>query len=241
MKCRRAKQLVFDFLDGVIVDHDRISLETHLNECESCEKFTTQVSRSLDLLHRAPEEMPGDNFNWQVKLKIAQEKNLLSDAITAQKHLFKTWNIRFALSAVSTFALILASGFFLWSSGWLSDGSLPGSGASDRFARLQPKQTYEQPARVGNTPPRLYSPPSDIGSLVSGGISSGDSYLYNPGAIDEHRYNLVSEETQQAYLTPDSLVMIKIRSIPLKRRLNQLEGQVEQLQKYLRECEGGQR
>jgi hypothetical protein len=239
MKCRRAKQLVFDFLDGVIADSDRINLEKHLNECESCETFTSQVSRSLDLLHRAPEETPSDNFNWKVRLKIVKEKNRLSEAITDQRNLFKAWNLRFALSAVSTFVFILASGYFLWSSGWLTNLNVPGDPSVDRFARIQPNQPAEQPAAKAKTPRTHHSLTPSVSRLVDLRPGSGDDSSLLPGAIDDHSYDFVVDEPQQAFLTPDSLIMLRMRSIPLRYRLNQLEGQVKLLQKFLRECEGG--
>jgi predicted anti-sigma-YlaC factor YlaD len=37
MKCHRAKNFIFDFLDGVLTDSDRIALEEHLNACKACE------------------------------------------------------------------------------------------------------------------------------------------------------------------------------------------------------------
>jgi hypothetical protein len=238
MKCRRAKQLVFDFLDGVIADSDRVGLEQHLNECESCETFASQLSRSLDLLHRAPEETPSDNFNWKVRLKIAREKNKLGEAITAQRNLFKTWNLRFAVSAMSTFVLILAGGYILWSSGRLADLKSPGGPAQDHFARVQPTQPSERPAPTRTTPRRLYNPPYGLGTLVSDQPGFEGPFASTPGAIDESQYNYVLDESQQMILRPDSLVMIKMRSLPLRYRINQLQDQVEQLQKYLRECEG---
>jgi hypothetical protein len=239
MKCRRAKQLVFDFLDGVIADSDRVGLEQHLNECESCETFASQVSRSLDLLHRAPEETPSENFNWKVRLKIAREKNKLGEAITAQRHLFRTWNLRFALSAVSTFVLILASGYFLWSSGRLADLNAPAGPASDRFARVQPSQPSERPQATQTIPRRLYSPPPGLSTLVSDQTGIGYPSTATPGAIDESQYGYVLDESQPVFLRPDSLVMIRMRSLPLRHRVNQLQRQVEMLQNYLRECEGG--
>ena len=66
MKCRRAKNLIFDFIDGMIGEQDRIALETHLTECTSCESMATSLSKSLNLLHSVPQVQPSDNFNWKV-------------------------------------------------------------------------------------------------------------------------------------------------------------------------------
>jgi len=241
MKCRRAKQLVFDFLDGGIADSDRVGLEKHLSDCESCETFASQVSRSLDLLHHAPEETPSDNFNWKVRLKIAREKNKLGETIAAQRKLFRTWNLRFALSAVSTFVLILAGGYFLWSSGRLPETGTAGGAAADRYATVQANRPAEQsrPTRRVHTLPNFYRTSPDLSTFVSDRTGVDDPLNTPSGAIDERRYDNLMNESQPVILRPDSLVIIKMRTLPLRYRLQQLEKQVEQLQKYLRECEAG--
>ena len=61
MKCRRAKKLIFDFIDGMIGDQDRIALEEHLGLCPSCDKMATGLAKSLDLLHAVPQVLPDDN------------------------------------------------------------------------------------------------------------------------------------------------------------------------------------
>ena len=54
MKCRNAKKLIFEFIDGLEDDRKRLELENHLAGCGECDKFASQLTRSLDLLHRAP-------------------------------------------------------------------------------------------------------------------------------------------------------------------------------------------
>ena len=190
-------------------------------------------------MHRAPEETPSDNFNWTVRLKIAQEKNKLSEAFTAQRNLFKTWNLRFSLSAVSSFVLILASGYFIWSSGWLADLKTPGGTAPDRFAQVQQNKTTSQPNNYANKPATQYTPQRSLSTPVSNRPGFDNSFSLPPGPIDEHQYDFVIDDSTPASIAPDSLVMLRMRSVPLRHRLHQLEGQVNLLQKYLRECQGG--
>jgi hypothetical protein len=230
MNCRRAKQLIYDYLDGIIGDSDRITLERHLSECRSCETFTTQLGKSLDLLHRAPEEMPSDNFNWMVRLRLAQEKNAIGMA--AQRDLFRTWNLRFALSALSTFVLIVAGGILLWNSGLLPRPGTPAlyttqQPAADRASRPTPADRVAlptAPSRYIMPPQTLYLPTANYPST-----QVADSYQR---AIDE--------SPLPVYQNPDSLVLQALMSKELRYRLRHLQDQVEHLQKNLRECEGGQ-
>ncbi len=37
MRCRQAEKLIFDYIDGVISESDRLGLERHLGECRTCE------------------------------------------------------------------------------------------------------------------------------------------------------------------------------------------------------------
>ena len=85
MHCRRAKKLIYDFIDGMIGDQDRISLEQHLSECNTCEAMATGLSKSLDLLHRVPPVEPSENFTWKVRLRLARERNAPRESTGLQK------------------------------------------------------------------------------------------------------------------------------------------------------------
>ncbi|NIM19492.1 MAG: hypothetical protein GTO51_03825 [Candidatus Latescibacteria bacterium] len=235
MKCRRAKQLVFDFLDGTLAESDRVNLEKHLNECSTCETFTSQMARSLDLVHRAPLEAPSENFNWNVRLQLARERNAFHDAIAAQKEVFKSWNMHFALSAVATFALILASGYLLWTSGIILKPDVPAEVTYQR-----PATTIQNLASVPNETSTDESTTRYRGDLpdMQWPVSSGESgFLGRPGyrgAINEEVPPLST-----IIMGPDSLVPFIMKSYYMQFRVRSLQQQVEQLQSYLRECESG--
>jgi anti-sigma factor RsiW len=232
MNCRRAKQLIYDYLDGVLGDSERITLERHLSGCQSCETFSTQLGNSLDLLHRAPSEKPSDNFNWQVRLRLAREKNTITEAMAAQRDIFKTWNLRFALSAVSTFVVILASGVLLWNSGLLRQPGTPPGLSSQQFASGRTGQADAAEQAVRDTAPRYYTSQPNFGLPVAVG-SPGSDNGFSSGAIDQ--------APDRIFQNPDSLVLKSLISKKYRYRLRMLEGQVKHLQKNLRECQGEQR
>lgn len=113
MNCRRTKALIYDFIDGMIGDQDRIALEQHLGECSSCEAVATGLSKSLDLLHSLPPVQPDDNFNWKVRLGIAQARKAMTHDDASERTWLRSWNMRFAVSALSTFVVVAATGYFL--------------------------------------------------------------------------------------------------------------------------------
>ena len=116
MKCRQAKNLIFDHIDGMISEPDRVALERHLNQCGDCESMASSLSRSLDLLHKLPSVEPSENFNWKVRLRLLKEKNALRDGAETERQWYRAWNTRFAVSAVSALAMVLVAGTVLMKS-----------------------------------------------------------------------------------------------------------------------------
>ena len=101
MKCRNARKLVSEFIDGLKSDTKRLELEKHLSGCEECDKYASQLTRCMDLLHRAPRETTGDNFAWKVRLKLNQERNSVRERSASYGTLIRSWNLRFATTAAS--------------------------------------------------------------------------------------------------------------------------------------------
>ena len=81
MRCRQAEKLIFDYIDGAISESDRLGLELHLGECRTCEGVASSLAKSLELLHRVPRAEPSENFNWKLRLRLAQERNTWRDNV----------------------------------------------------------------------------------------------------------------------------------------------------------------
>jgi hypothetical protein len=123
MKCRRAQRMINDFLDGAMGDRDRHILEEHLAGCASCDEMAKHLAKSLELLHRMEPVQPDENFTWNVRLRIAREKQALAEAASLHAGSFGIWNRRFAVSAVAAFAVVLFGGYaVMQSSGLLQPG-----------------------------------------------------------------------------------------------------------------------
>jgi hypothetical protein len=228
MNCRRVRTLIYDVNDNAVDDRDRIALEQHLVRCPSCESLAKRWSASLDLLRRVPVAEPDDNFNWKVRLALAQARKGMGADTTSERTWMRSWNLRFGFGALSTFAVVAATGYVLIRTN--------GFAGADRLA-MRPATTIADASRTlpkRDTSVRKDSPSSTIrgssgvsSALVStgqgrtpAGESPGDS-----GLIDE------------VSLNTDSLTAHYLNSQYEQRRMRQLELQVETLVGELRKCE----
>ena len=116
MNCRRARHLLFDFFDGASNEALRAEVDRHLGECEECDHFASEMTRSLALLRRVPMEPLDENFNWKVRLAIHREKNVALERAATANAWVRTWNLRYAVSgglAIYLFGVIGMQGVAL--------------------------------------------------------------------------------------------------------------------------------
>jgi hypothetical protein len=230
MKCRRAKALIFDFIDGIIREQDRLGLEQHLGECRECERVANGLRQSLDALHRLEPEAPDANFTWNVRLRINKERNALSDAAASHRHWLLAWNRRFALSAVTAFAVVAAAGFMI-------SRSLEVPGIQSTHPDVLAKQ--EATKVPENTTTRYGAQPTaeTLGSTSTGGpilsfVSEGVPLLRSTKTGFEP-----FENESGPVLDVDSLQTLFLQNLAAGYRARQLQQQVRLLQDRLIECE----
>lgn len=113
MNCRRARHLLFDFFDGAGNEALRAEVDRHLGECEECDRFASEMTRSLALLRRVPLEPLDENFNWKVRLAIHREKNAALERAASANAWVRTWNVRYAVSSSLAFGAVLVVGGML--------------------------------------------------------------------------------------------------------------------------------
>jgi hypothetical protein len=235
MRCRSARKLTFEFIDGLTDDTKRLELDKHLAECKECEKLASQLTRSMDLLHRAPVEAPEDNFAWKVRLKLNQELKDMRKLEPSRGSLLKSWNIRYAAAALGAFAVVVVAGL-MWGP---SDFSVFESGqpVAERSTDFEPGDevvadngTVRENERPGNNsdnnpiPYELFWSDRTSGGFVSLGGSSRSRESLFPPAIGQTR------------ATPadfDSLVRAEMAGLSPEQRIRYLQQRLILLQRHL--------
>jgi hypothetical protein len=209
MNCRRAKRLVFEFMDGLTDERVQLDLERHLGECSECDKLQTELTRSMDFLHRAPEIPVDENFNWKVRLAINKEKSAMQTNAQAPRVWFRAWNIRYATSAVTGFAVVALVGWFA-----LGSVERPSSSQLQAIPTATPGATIGQPAN---------------GTLTVGqgqNLTSADEAP--AGAIDSSADPVELER-----------LVLELQKGDLdKEEIEHLRARIEYLEKHLQRCKG---
>jgi hypothetical protein len=225
MRCRHAKKLIFGYIDGVISESDRVGLENHLRECSACEATASSLARSLDLLHRVPSAAPSENFSWKLRLRLAREKSTWRDAAQSMSTWQRAWNTRFAVAALSTFAVVLIAGFVFLRSSW-------GPGESATRSEWQPKTmtSGSVAAKEEGTAGRTYEP---FVIRRPGGIGAQPVAM---GALPGRDAGAGRDGVRGPILDVDSLKAQYARSTLEYQRIRQLEQQIEVLHKELEKC-----
>ncbi len=230
MKCRRAKGLIYDFIDGIIDDSNRIALEQHLGECKSCEDLSTGLSRSLELLHRAPLAEPDANFTWKVRLRLARERNALSDPTVPERSWVRSWNRRFVLSALSAFVVVLGTTYFATKSSLLPTVTEP-------LSQLVRQERNENPRPVVNTlvEGKVARRADELRDFPSPTAGAGPNFVGTDGGRGSSGVGGALEEDKVS-LDLDSLTNHYSKSSLKRYRLRNLQDQVDLLTSELREC-----
>ena len=112
MRCQKAREFCLKNRDGLLDEIEKMMLEKHVNSCSECAKYAKEMNCCLDLLCDLPELSPSENFEWNLKRAILQEKTrrvrLADGAATSEWR----WGVKFVASAASVAAIVLVGVWF---------------------------------------------------------------------------------------------------------------------------------
>ena len=143
MRCHKAREFCLKNRDGLLNEIDKMALEKHINSCPECAVYAKEMNCCLDLLCDLPELTPSENFEWNLKRAILQEKTRrvrLADSASIGEW---RWGVRFVASAAAVAAIVLVGVWFASQSPSEmrinSTHTSSGSGAPSRSVRLTPR------------------------------------------------------------------------------------------------------
>lgn len=139
MRCKTARDDYFKSHDGLLNEVEKMKLQDHLNRCSDCASFAMEMDRCLDLLGDLPDVSPSENFEWNLKRRILEEKSRMIRAQESTVLGGWQWGLKFVASAAAV-ALIIMSG--VWFGLERGAGPVPGGGTAVRTQRSEVPRPY---------------------------------------------------------------------------------------------------
>jgi hypothetical protein len=179
------------------------------------------LSKSLDLLHRAPQVRPDDNFNWKVRLAITRERDAAARRGGVERPWLRAWNTRFVTAAAATFVVVVAAGIM----------TIQSISTMDAGPSFTAAPTENDPATIAEAPTTRNPLPTVSDSRFRQDRVNRVSTNPSTGNASDQSSGLIVEDPQGP---PTQTEMLTNRVLYLRAR--QLEEQVKVLQHELRSC-----
>jgi hypothetical protein len=129
MRCRTARSYFCRNRDGKLDEAERMRLQEHLSKCPQCAKFCGEMDGCLEMLTGLDEIEVSDNFEWNLKRRIALEKSKAMRIHAEAEAGGWIWGSKFVAAAAATLVIALAGA-------WMITGSESGDTAlGERLAR----------------------------------------------------------------------------------------------------------
>ena len=126
MRCKKAKEDYLSNRDGMLTEPEKIRLQQHLEICAGCTGFAREMDECLGVLGDLPDMEVSDNFEWNLKMKIAREKSRMMRDHGTPLFGGNQWGMKFVASMAATMIIVLAGAFFvLRSNGVFPDRNTP--------------------------------------------------------------------------------------------------------------------
>ncbi|MDZ7860032.1 MAG: zf-HC2 domain-containing protein [Candidatus Krumholzibacteriota bacterium] len=220
MRCSKAREYYFKNRDDLLNEAERMKLQEHLAECSACLRFEKEMNAGLGLLDQLSEPEAPDNFEWNVRRKIARRK---ADIMRKQSRFNENsrWSLKFFAGAAAMIVIMLLGAWYFLGD-WQEDlgASLHVSGANENYGI--PSVSAEDNGSVGlsNT-----SYPEGFRMVSDDPYGSGLDNNYNGQMSPE-----ILRQSRLRYLTKENL-LLKSRVIKLKRENVMLRNLLEKYSK----------
>ncbi len=112
MRCKKARECWLMNRDGLLGESGRVRLQQHLEDCPECASEVNEMEACLSMLESLPEPELSENFEWNIKRRIALEKAAVMRQ-RAGSAFSGGWGISFVSGAAAMLVIALAGAWFL--------------------------------------------------------------------------------------------------------------------------------
>jgi anti-sigma factor RsiW len=109
MNCRNAQEFLLARLDAPLAVTHEAALVQHLQGCAGCGEQARQMEVAARWLNELPAEEPSENFEWRLKLRLAQATTEPQPEVRLGR-ISPAWSLRFVGAAAAAALVVVALG-----------------------------------------------------------------------------------------------------------------------------------
>jgi hypothetical protein len=113
MRCSTARDHFCRSRDGTLDEAARMRLQEHLDQCPECAQYCGEMDRCLEMLEDLPGIEVSENFEWNLKRRIAMEKSKVMRRRAVADVGGIVWGSKFIAAAAATLVIALAGAWIL--------------------------------------------------------------------------------------------------------------------------------
>jgi hypothetical protein len=113
MRCRTAREYFCRHRDGTLDETARMRLQEHLDKCPDCAEFCGEMDGCLEMLGKLGELETSENFEWNLKRRIAMERSKAMRKRATAEIGGWMWGSKFVAAAAATLIIVLAGTWML--------------------------------------------------------------------------------------------------------------------------------
>lgn len=112
MRCKTAQECYMKNRDGLLDEIEKMELERHIQSCRECASFAVEMDRCLSMLDDLPQMEAPDNFEWNLRRRIAMEKARVMRERAGDLFTSPAWGAKFIAGAAAVLVVALAGSWF---------------------------------------------------------------------------------------------------------------------------------
>jgi hypothetical protein len=114
MRCSKAKEFILKNRDELLTEAEQIQLQQHLEICLECARYAQEIDECLDMLSDLPDMAVSENFEWNLKRRIASEKSRVMRTQAGTVFGDSGWGRSFIAGMAATIVIVLAGAWFFF-------------------------------------------------------------------------------------------------------------------------------
>ncbi|MBS3819115.1 zf-HC2 domain-containing protein [bacterium] len=145
MRCKKAKKLISEYIDGRLDSDQKAFLRTHIRECPECQKWVEDLEKMSEETKNLAKLSPSPQSWWKIQKKMREERESQAPLRTSQRkgwaHIFSPSAQRNVLAAALLLVIVVGAAL-IGLNYWKGHGAISSVNQTESWAKLKEAERH---------------------------------------------------------------------------------------------------